>query len=272
MANCTTFEISKNAYVTVAICYGIVGLVAVISNSIIILAMIKDPLKKLRTTFNYLVVNLCICDLLNGCVALPLFLVQLRSFESYRNIMLNSSGIIHFILPNTILFAVFFSMCALSIDRYKAIIHPIKYRQNMCWRRCIKFTLSIWFLSMALASLALLFKTVVLSLIYTNICFTLNGLVQLMVYFRVKKAIRSHNTEFEERMIESLIASPEIIKSRLKTEQKITRVYSVILMTVLITTLPGLVILDIIELYGVCLLYTSPSPRDGLLSRMPSSA
>ena len=25
-------------------------------------------------------------------------------------------------------------------------------------------------------------------------------------------------------------------------------------------------------LHGVCLLYTSPSPRDGLLSRMPSSA
>ena len=27
-----------------------------------------------------------------------------------------------------------------------------------------------------------------------------------------------------------------------------------------------------IERYTVCLLYTSPSPRDGLLSRMPSSA
>ena len=26
------------------------------------------------------------------------------------------------------------------------------------------------------------------------------------------------------------------------------------------------------ELLGTCLLYTSPSPRDGLLSRMPSSA
>ena len=26
------------------------------------------------------------------------------------------------------------------------------------------------------------------------------------------------------------------------------------------------------DLYGGCLLYTSPSPRDGLLSRMPSSA
>ena len=32
------------------------------------------------------------------------------------------------------------------------------------------------------------------------------------------------------------------------------------------------VIDEIIEEYQVCLLYTSPSPRDGLLSRMPSSA
>ena len=27
-----------------------------------------------------------------------------------------------------------------------------------------------------------------------------------------------------------------------------------------------------VEFYNTCLLYTSPSPRDGLLSRMPSSA
>ena len=32
---------------------------------------------------------------------------------------------------------------------------------------------------------------------------------------------------------------------------------------------PGIVFL---VPYGICLLYTSPSPRDGLLSRMPSSA
>ena len=29
---------------------------------------------------------------------------------------------------------------------------------------------------------------------------------------------------------------------------------------------------DQVGIYKVCLLYTSPSPRDGLLSRMPSSA
>ena len=38
--------------------------------------------------------------------------------------------------------------------------------------------------------------------------------------------------------------------------------------------LPDLVILDrnMPNMSGDCLLYTSPSPRDGLLSRMPSSA
>ena len=30
--------------------------------------------------------------------------------------------------------------------------------------------------------------------------------------------------------------------------------------------------LDVVEMVMNCLLYTSPSPRDGLLSRMPSSA
>ena len=34
----------------------------------------------------------------------------------------------------------------------------------------------------------------------------------------------------------------------------------------------ALAVIQIITIYKYCLLYTSPSPRDGLLSRMPSSA
>ena len=35
---------------------------------------------------------------------------------------------------------------------------------------------------------------------------------------------------------------------------------------------PPAVLRNMQTLYNTCLLYTSPSPRDGLLSRMPSSA
>ena len=31
-------------------------------------------------------------------------------------------------------------------------------------------------------------------------------------------------------------------------------------------------LVDLSDVWNACLLYTSPSPRDGLLSRMPSSA
>ena len=40
------------------------------------------------------------------------------------------------------------------------------------------------------------------------------------------------------------------------------------LVSILKDSKPG----DLQSLMGICLLYTSPSPRDGLLSRMPSSA
>ena len=164
--------------------------------------------------------------------------------------MLNSSGIIHFILPNTILFAVFFSMCALSIDRYKAIIHPIKYRQNMCWRRCIKYTLSILVLAILSSSL-LLINNKTVTIAWMDIIGVMITILLLIVYIRLKKSLYSYNKEFEKRMKESLTVSQETIKIRLKTEQKITRVYSVILITVLITLLPGLVIFDFTVLYDV---------------------
>ena len=42
---------------------------------------------------------------------------------------------------------------------------------------------------------------------------------------------------------------------------------------VVVDTVPGITAMqDLAARSGTCLLYTSPSPRDGLLSRMPSSA
>ena len=123
MTNCTSFEINDNAFHIKDICYGIVGLMAAISNSIILVAMIKDSLKKLRTTFNYLVVNLCICDLLNGIVTIPSMLMEIRSLEKYRKYMLDSSGTIHFFYQ-TQFCLLFSSVCVLyqSTDTKQSFI------------------------------------------------------------------------------------------------------------------------------------------------------
>ena len=57
-----------------------------------------------------------------------------------------------------------------------------------------------------------------------------------------------------------VIADRKVVNSRLERD-------------VTISTMSGYISsFEIIDQYKDCLLYTSPSPRDGLLSRMPSSA
>ena len=49
-------------------------------------------------------------------------------------------------------------------------------------------------------------------------------------------------------------------------------IYRKIFMLIILTSLPIILCGYLVAQSGICLLYTSPSPRDGLLSRMPSSA
>ena len=251
-ADCTKLEISSTVLIIISILYGTVGLAAVILNAVILLAMIKDPLKRLRTTFNYLVVNLSVCDFLDGAVALPLLVYFNYYSDHYRKLNQMVTTSLGVFLPNTIQLAVGFSMCALSIDRYKAIVYPIKYRQNVSWTRCVKYTLSIWVLAIVgTLPLALLSKNELADTIYMNVCPVFIGAVMSIVFLRVKNVLRSNHTEFEDKMKESLTASQDHIANRLKTEQKITRVYTIILVTVLATSLPGLILLDVSTfLYG----------------------
>ena len=60
---------------------------------------------------------------------------------------------------------------------------------------------------------------------------------------------------------EKVDSDPNIVQEELSVEKPYLRTYP-------ITIDPKLAY----DLLGTCLLYTSPSPRDGLLSRMPSSA
>ena len=76
-----------------------------------------------------------------------------------------------------------------------------------------------------------------------------------------------------EEIIETLItiATTEIIQIAFDSDSSdMTIVIQFIYVTVIFMFFLDMAWLKII--YTSCLLYTSPSPRDGLLSRMPSSA
>ena len=63
---------------------------------------------------------------------------------------------------------------------------------------------------------------------------------------RLSKLDKSYTSEFESRVENSMVAAKQALKTAIESQD--------------------------VEGQIACLLYTSPSPRDGLLSRMPSSA
>ena len=94
---------------------GAIGLIAVLDNSIIIAAVIKDPLKRLRTPFNYFLINLAVVDLILGSVIMPL-VVYMQYEESIGELtpqLNNVTRMTYF----TVGMASLLCLIVLSIDR-----------------------------------------------------------------------------------------------------------------------------------------------------------
>ena len=53
---------------------GITSLVSTIGNALVVFIVVKDPLKKLRTPFNYFIVNLAVSDLIVRAINQPISL------------------------------------------------------------------------------------------------------------------------------------------------------------------------------------------------------
>ena len=61
-----------------------VSIVATLGNSLVLLAILVDPNKNLRSPFNYFVANLALADVLVGLVVAPLSAVHAMKYERYR--------------------------------------------------------------------------------------------------------------------------------------------------------------------------------------------
>ena len=64
---------SKETALMIGIVNLLVGIIAVVGNSALCLTVYQDPFRRLRSTANYLVVNLAIADLLTGLITEPLY-------------------------------------------------------------------------------------------------------------------------------------------------------------------------------------------------------
>ncbi|KFV17086.1 D(3) dopamine receptor [Pterocles gutturalis] len=133
-----------------ALCYCILILAIVFGNVLVCLAVLRE--RTLQTTTNYLVVSLAVADLLVATLVMP-WVVYLEVTGGVWNFSRICCDI--FVTMDVMMCtASILNLCAISIDRYTAVVKPVQYQygtgQSSC-RRVSLMIVTVWMLAFAVS-------------------------------------------------------------------------------------------------------------------------
>ena len=223
-------------------------LVITVANLLVIYVVVRDPLKKLRSPFNYFVVNLAVADSVVGAITMPIG-VYLHSWEFFED-----KPDVH-LMKKTFHYALFVSLTAsllclitLSIDRYIAITFPMQYRSHLTMKRCWFGSFVIWTLSLSFP--VIYFKTDYIDflMIYINSAVVIAASALIMTYIRVYKFLQAQ-TQLMREITRTTATEMETLEARRISQQKrITRVLLWVLVLFVVCYIPGAAVIYTLQL------------------------
>ena len=181
---------------------------AVLLNVLVILAVRNIPSLP-RKTLKTLLLSMSVSDLGVGLVAQPLNIYVLVSnikffFKSYIDLdhydaIFNA----HRVVGNVLTYASFFSIVALSADRFLVIRLQLRYQDAVTHKRAIVGVISFWLLSAFLPLFRFLEwlpenKSFILFVTIQFICLIMSGLF----YFKIFLALRQHAAQVQNVPVE----------------------------------------------------------------------
>ena len=181
---------------------------AVVLNVLVILALRNIPSLP-RKTLKTLLLSMSVSDLGVGLVAQPLNIYVLVSnikffFKSYIDLdhydaIFNA----HRVVGNVLTYASFFSIVALSADRFLVIRLQLRYQDAVTHKRAIAGVISFWLLSTVLPLIRFLEwisenKSFILFVTIQFICLIISGLF----YFKIFLALRQHAAQVQNVPVE----------------------------------------------------------------------
>lgn len=140
-------ELSMTAKVLLSTWYGLVGLAATIGNAVVLWLIAKT--QSLRTISNLFLTSLAAADFLVGLVIAPTW-IFIRCLGYDADTYLQTHGKVNDYLWIHTTVATTFNLCCVSLDRYIAIIHSLRYREILTKRRCYELIATVWLMSLIL--------------------------------------------------------------------------------------------------------------------------
>ena len=243
--------------VSVAFC-----LVITVGNLMVIIVVVMDPLGKLRSLFNYFVVNLAAADLIVGMISMPIAIYYLLQEYFGRKFNFRLYEKINHMFLFTSLTASLFCLITLSIDRYIAITYAVKYRNNATWRKYWFTSFIIWVLSLSLSFIYLKTGYINFLMIYINTAVVIAAITLIMTYIRVY-AFLQNQTEKLKEIIRTTTNETKMLEIKRKYQQRrVTRVFLSMLVLFLACYTPGAIVIYVLQFCNKCTCETIHIMRD----------
>lgn len=248
---CTNVSAPTSLSITSASFCSVLAVTAITGNVLVLLAVVIDPNRNLRSPFNFLVANLAAADLIVGCFALPMsveFYIREASSLELKILPRDDARRVGYFISCT---ASLFSLAALTVDRFIAITYPMKYRAKLNARRTAAISLGLWLISIAFPFLYFQVGYLKYQFFFANTAVVATFVVLCLTYAKVFKAFKNQVKHWD-----TLHSGPErenYVKRRtMKWEKKVTKTFLVMLALFICCFLPSLILIYTISFCGSC--------------------
>ena len=165
----------------------IISIIGVVSNTLLLVAFLKDPLKCFRNSGTYLVMNLAVSDGLK-CLNVPFYLI----IRDKTTITTSDLIIIYFAFClSTVSFV---AITSISIDRFLMVVYPIKHRIVVKGKLVILWIAAIWIVGCSASALLLIYihkNGRNFGNVFSVILIIVSSVMYASTYYKLKKQSRN---------------------------------------------------------------------------------
>ena len=160
----------QSTYVATSIVNGLCSVIAVTCNLVVILVIVRNSL--LHTPSYVLLCNLAVSDLGVGPAVQPVYIALIIAQLKEEADLSCKFGATYLLISVCLGFVSFFTVTAISVDRFLAVYLAIKYRSTVTVKKAKFAVVSIWLITITVMIIFLVNRTVyyTIAMIVMNSC------------------------------------------------------------------------------------------------------
>jgi hypothetical protein len=248
-------------------------LTSIPGNVLIILAVVLDPNKNLRTPFNWLVVNLATADLIVGTTTNPISVYVHMKEGLTQKLTVPEIQTLHmsYFISCT---ASVLSLSSLAVERYLAVRKPSTYRTNVTNKRIVLTIAGVWLISLSVPFVYFEVGYITYAFIFANTAVAVAIAITCATYTLMLRKVRERSQNISNQnvretpytistretttQVQSIkTASPKnttnsIITSAREMEEKVTKMFIVVLIAMLCCYGPSTLFIYIMSFCESC--------------------